>query len=533
MSSVPTAVSIPAYGTHAGLGAAAAGTFRRALWLALLLAAGQVALFGLAVGLTYSAPEIDSAEQFVWSFSLENGYWKHPPMPSWIMHALVDVFGPSVVLPFIAAQACTVIALLLTWRLACEFMTPNRALVAMALTSLVTYHNIGADSFNHSTALLPAQAAMVLFFYLAVRRGDRQFWLLAGLFAGLAVLVKYTALLPIAALLLYFVTDRRLHTWRQTVGLALAGAVFALTILPHLLWLESTNFLPFRYAQAVAQAAPGTSALLLNVADFLLAQLVRLLPFALGLWFVLRRRFAESPAAPVQPLANEDTHFLWLAGVGPLALTVLYAIATATELQSRWGSNEFLLAGVLALAAWPRAVTAETLRRTLWVVAIGQVVLCLGQTLSKSVIAESLQRPTRANFPGELLAREARATWARHTERPLRLVVSDIWLGGNVVANSRHQRVAVLIDGLHFKSPWVRAGAVDACGALILDDLTPDRVGRDAPNPALDALMERADDTGIWTLPWAQGAKADPAKPRGLVRWGVILPRGPGECRLR
>src|SRR5712675_1857566 len=113
----------------------------------LLLCAAQVLLWSLAFGLTYSAPELDGAEQFVWSFSLENGYWKHPPMPSWIMHGLIQVFGASVALPFVATQISVVVALALTWRLGCEFMSARRSLIAMVLTSLVTYHNIGADCF--------------------------------------------------------------------------------------------------------------------------------------------------------------------------------------------------------------------------------------------------------------------------------------------------------------------------------------------------------------------------------------------------
>ena len=97
--------------------------------LVALLCVGQVLLWGLAVGLNYSAPEVDSAEQFVWAFSLETGYWKHPPLPSWIMHALIQVFGPSLLLPFVATQTCIVIALALTWRLGCEFMSPTRSLI--------------------------------------------------------------------------------------------------------------------------------------------------------------------------------------------------------------------------------------------------------------------------------------------------------------------------------------------------------------------------------------------------------------------
>ncbi|MGI4935897.1 MAG: glycosyltransferase family 39 protein, partial [Janthinobacterium lividum] len=140
----------------------ASATFRRAGapgklpigLIVLLLCLGQVVLWGIATAYAYKAPELDSAEQFIWSFALEGGYWKHPPVPSWIMHFLVAVFGPSVPLPYIATQVAIVTAMALTWRLACEFMTPQRALIAMLLTSLVTYHNIGGDNYNHNTVLL-------------------------------------------------------------------------------------------------------------------------------------------------------------------------------------------------------------------------------------------------------------------------------------------------------------------------------------------------------------------------------------------
>src|SRR5437016_4591428 len=88
--------------------------------LAVLCCLAQVLLWSTAFGLSYKAPEIDSAEQFVWAFSVENGYWKHPPLPSWIMHGLIRVFGPSVALSFAATQASVALALVLTWRLGCE-----------------------------------------------------------------------------------------------------------------------------------------------------------------------------------------------------------------------------------------------------------------------------------------------------------------------------------------------------------------------------------------------------------------------------
>jgi 4-amino-4-deoxy-L-arabinose transferase-like glycosyltransferase len=498
-----------------------------------LLCAAQVLLWSVAFWLTYKAPEIDSAEQFVWSFSLENGYWKHPPMPSWIMHALILVFGTSVILPFIATQASVAIALALTWRLGCEFMSARRSLIAMLLTSLVTYHNIGADAFNHNTALLPFQAATLLVFYRATRHGMLHQWALAGLFAGLSMLVKYVALWPLLGSLGYFALDRQLHTRRHFAGLAVALAVFAATMLPHVLWLHTTDFLPFRYARSVAQSLPGLAQSAWGVAVFLFTQALRLTPFACGACFVIRRpargAIADAHAEPVG--ARRDMLFLGVAAASPLLFTVLTSLLSETEMQSRWGANAFLLSGWVFMACVRRADNEQALRRALRIAGIAHITLCLGMTLSKTVLAEHLSIRTRANFPGAELARNASATWEAHSDAPLRIVVSDIWLGGNIIANSSN-RVAVLIDGHHVKSPWVRETAVRDCGALVLDDQTADTAGRGQANAALDAMMSRAEFTGTWMLPWAGHDTGGRRGILGQVRWGVILPRNPGACKL-
>ncbi len=511
-------------------------------WVALLCI-GQVLLWGLVLGLNYSAPEVDSAEQFVWAFSMESGYWKHPPLPSWIMHGLIQLFGPSLLLPFVATQSCIAIALALTWRLGCEFMSPTRSLIAMALTSLVTYHNIGGDSFNHNTVLLPFQAATLLLFYLATRRQAWQLWALTGVFAGLAMLVKYVALFPLAGLLLYFALDRSLHTRRGLLGLLLATGVFTLVLVPHLLWLRASNFLPFRYAHEVTRELPGLLATLQSLAGFVLTQLMRLLPFFVGLLLVVLPARAGAvvsagaglgagDAGKLAPLAPSDRLFVWVAAGTPLIVTMGIGLFSETALQARWGTNAFLLTGLLAMTLLRRADSPAMLKRCLQAVIVMQIVLCVAQTLSKTVIADRFERRTRANFPGAVLALNAQQTWAAHSQAPLRLVVSDIWLGGNIIANSP-QRLAVLIDGHHFKSPWVQDKAVENCGALILDDTTADSADHAAPNPALEALMARAQFTGTWTLPWAHPKLRTNSPERGVVRWGIVLPEPGQACGLR
>ncbi|WP_256077224.1 glycosyltransferase family 39 protein [Massilia sp. YIM B04103] len=504
------------------LPAAALPSGRRLSNLLIVLGLAQILIWGLAGGLAYSSTELDSAEQLVWGAAIEGGYWKHPPLPSWIMHGVLRFTDPSVALPLMMAQAAIVIALALSWRLAREFLPPAQAALSVLLTSLILYHNAGADSYNHNTALLPFQAAATLAFFLATRRDSLLYWAGAGLFAGLAILVKYVAVMPLAGLLLYLLLDRSLHHRRTLIGLLLGAAVCVLTLSPHLLWLQQNDYAPFQYAQSVVLPLQGFGAKLGSVGSFLVTQLYRVLPLLLVLALLAWRRPRERQE--MLPLAQRDRLFIWIATLSPLAVTILFGLASGTRLEARWGANAFLLSGLLAVMLLRPVATAGLLKLITVLTVAVHVLLCAGLVLGKSMVAEHFGRTTRANFPAAELALATQQAWRTHTSAPLRIVATDIWLGGNLRAFGLPD-IAVLIDGSHHKSPWVRREDVRNCGAMVLDDQSKD--GRAGPvNPPEQlALIAGAAATGTWQLAWGNDMKQ-----RRTVRWAYLPPQDPSRC---
>lgn len=486
-------------------------------WIAALAVLYTLA-WGCGMAWSHRSPTLDNAEQLVWAYAMEAGYWKHPPLPSWILHGLLALFGPSVALPFIATQACVAIALALTWRLGCEFMSPGRSLLAVALTSLVSYHGYGADAYNHNSVLLPFQAAATLSFYLALRRNRWSLWVLAGLFAGLSLLVKYVAVFPLAALLLYVAFDRAVQTRRHFTGLALAAGVAFAVCLPHLWWLWANDFLPLHYMHSVTAPTGGFGEAAISVLAFLGGQLLRILPLLAVLgWALWRRGVASAEAMP----AN-DRLFLWCAGALPLALISLYGFATQTELLARWGSNVFLLAGWLALDAVRRR-PLPAVRTVLGGVLLAQVVTWTAVIVIAPIAGDRLHLRGRTEFPGELLAGLARHTWREHNASPLRIVVSDIWLAGNVAAHARAP-IAVLIDGEPTRAPWVHEADIASCGALVLQ-----RVGDQGEAGAVTRWLAQAALHGEWSLPWTgSGHARDDVR----VHWGIVPPSDARGCTL-
>lgn len=472
----------------------------------------------------HRAPPLDSAEQLVWSYALEGGYWKHPPLPSWIMHGLVQAVGPSLGVPFFAAQLSVAVALLLLWRLGCEFMDPRLSLLAAAITALVGYHGWCADTYNHNSALLPFQAAVTLCFYLAVRRGQWRMWVLTGLFAGLAMLVKYVALLPMAGLLLAVLVDRDARTLRTATGMALAAAVALTVFSPHLFWLQAHAFLPVQYARGAAVPLASPAAWLVNAGDFWAAQAERLLPLAAVVGWMLWARRHGRLGPPAEPTQRSDRLFLWTVGLTPLLLVVLIGLVTRTEIAPRWGHNAFLLVGWLALDAlrWPERGAMRALR----VCAGVHLALWIASIVVVPRLGEAIGWQGRSSLPGKQLADAAKATWAARTSRPLRLVISDIWLGGTLVAYNG-SALAVLADGELPRATWVTARDVLECGALVVQDRT------DPLHllPGVSRWLATAPWHGEWTLPWAPSRGLEHPRSETTIAWGVIPPQGQG-CRL-
>src|SRR4051812_20467332 len=90
----------------------------RPLTLALLAGTASVLLWVAAAALFNESQLNDSLEQFVWGQGLAWGYWKHPPLTSWLMWAALQVAGPLPQVTYMLAGVLTAATIWLTARLA-------------------------------------------------------------------------------------------------------------------------------------------------------------------------------------------------------------------------------------------------------------------------------------------------------------------------------------------------------------------------------------------------------------------------------
>lgn len=84
------------------------------------LLAGLLGLFA-AFWLTHLdeawlVPPMDNIEQLIWVLSLEWGYYKHPPLPTWLIWLPVQFFGVSAAVSYLMGALVTLTSLAICWR---------------------------------------------------------------------------------------------------------------------------------------------------------------------------------------------------------------------------------------------------------------------------------------------------------------------------------------------------------------------------------------------------------------------------------
>lgn len=250
-----------------------------------------ICIFALLILRAIMAAELplsaDEAYYWLWSQHLAAGYFDHPPMIAWLIHAGTILFGDT---PFGVRCMGLVLSLPTSWFVwrAAELILKDRDRAGLAalffnLTLMVSVELLAATPDMPS---LVTSAAFVYFLARIETEGDGRLWLGAGLAAGLGLLSKFSALFLGAGALFWLVLDRNARKWLLSPWPYL-GAVLALLIfLPNLVWQSQHQWQTFAFQFARTGAGHFT---LRFLGEFLAAQFGMATPLifllmAVGLW---------------------------------------------------------------------------------------------------------------------------------------------------------------------------------------------------------------------------------------------------------
>ena len=288
------------------------------------------------------------------------GYFDHPPLAWWLSSGIAHLAGSEaawvVRLPFILLFA---LSTWLMYRLTATLYGQRAALWAALAFNLSPVFGLSSASWVLPDG--PLICALLGMALCLVQGPALRWWLGAGLCAGLAMLSKYTAVLPIAGVLVFLATTQprqlaRPHPW-------LAVLVALLVFSPVLIWNAQNGWISFAFQGGRAGGARlnllGPLTALGGEALFVLPWIW--LPMMAALIAALRRGPADQPGWLLSCLA-----------LGPIVLFAVLALASP-RILFHWAAPGYLFLFPL-LGNW---LAARTPRRTAWATAalLGTVIL--------------------------------------------------------------------------------------------------------------------------------------------------------------
>lgn len=239
---------------------------RRPLVVAALVIA---AMTGLRI--VYAcAIELRTDEAYYWTWSKEGAlsFLDHPPGIAWLIRFGTAIFGDTV----LGVRFGGIVAMLVTQLLLADIVRRltydvRAMVVAVLMPEAALYYGLLMAKVAPDVAMIPFAMAMMWSLVRLAQSGDGRWWLAAGLFAGLSLLSKFTAIMfapAVAAFLL--VPDWRWRWLRSPypyVAVLIAIAVFS----PVLIWNAQHDWASFRFQGVRATANYGIS--LRTVGDFI------------------------------------------------------------------------------------------------------------------------------------------------------------------------------------------------------------------------------------------------------------------------
>jgi 4-amino-4-deoxy-L-arabinose transferase-like glycosyltransferase len=284
----------------------------------------------------------DEAYYWIWSRALAAGYLDHPPMIAFWIAAGTAIAGDTALGVRLLGPIGAAIGSLMLWDAGRSLFDARAGLAAALLLNATLLLGVGAVTATPDTPLLLFWVATLWAVARAHASADGRWWLAAGLFAGAALLSKYTAVLLGLGLLAWLLLAAR--RWLATPWPWLGGAIALLCFAPVIVWNAAQGWASF--AKQGSRAGDGGGQALRFLSELLGSQLGLATPLVFVLcvagMVLAVRRVREARFALLAALALPGALlFAWQAtgdrvqGNWPAILYPAAAIA-AGALSARW-----------------------------------------------------------------------------------------------------------------------------------------------------------------------------------------------------
>jgi len=219
----------------------------RPRWLGVvLLIAAMTAMRLIYAGVM----ELRTDEAYYWTWTKESqlAFLDHPPGIAWLIRFGTAVFGDT----NLGVRFGGIVAMLVTQLLLADIVrrvvNDFRAIAfALLMPEAALYYGLLMAKVAPDTAMIPFSVAMLWSLVRLQQSGNPSWWLAAGLFAGLALLSKFTAIMLLPAVAAFALVPDWRRRWLLSPYPWLAALIAMMVFSPVLIWNVQHDWASFRF----------------------------------------------------------------------------------------------------------------------------------------------------------------------------------------------------------------------------------------------------------------------------------------------
>ena len=223
----------------------------------------------------------DEAQYWIWSQSLDFGYYSKPPFIAWVISFFTFFLGNSFVTIKIIPVIFYIISGYVVYLLSLElFNNKNQAVLTAGSFYLMPAVSFSSFLLSTDVFLVLFWSLSLLFFLKSIRNPLKINFFILGIFVGISFLTKYAAVYFLISTLVLIFLDKKTRTiffYKLTNLLIFIGSLL-LVLLPNIIWNNSVGWITLLHTSENA----GLDRKIINLLqgfEFILSQTLMLGPF--------------------------------------------------------------------------------------------------------------------------------------------------------------------------------------------------------------------------------------------------------------
>ena len=380
----------------------------------------------LIPSLTNQNLPLDTIEALAWGSNLDWGFNKHPPMSAFFLEVFFQTFGSQDWAYYLLSQIFVIISFYYVFKFSKEIFNNNLlGLISVLLIESIFFYNFTTPEFNVNVCQLPFWSITVYFSWKIYNSKEIKFvdCFLIGLFAAFGFLSKYLfiyLLVSIDFLFIYliFVKKDRKFDLKYLITLE----VFLIVLVPHLIWLNSNEFITFTYG--LKRTGLEQSNLIEHIkfpAIFLLKQIGILIPFLLLIFLLVKKIKLKFN------LKDKKLLFLLAINILPIILMFLTSVIIGSKIRTMWLTPFYLFFGTLFVYLLKAQINIKNLKSFMY----GFIFLFLLSPILYAYVSISKENK-RTDYPGKGIALKTQIAWNQQFNSEINVVYGNEWNAGNL-----------------------------------------------------------------------------------------------------